>query len=444
MRRLPKGANAPLAGAAAIQLEVHWDPGRGATDILCLAVDANGRVPSDDWFVFYNQPQSPGGLIQLTSADPGHAVFRLRLEALPPGIQRCICAAVLERGRFRDLLGLRLIATPSSGESLVFELTEAEDEQALILAEFYRHGAGWKLRAVGQGYRGGLKALAEHFGVTVADDPAAAPPPSPRPPSEAPSPYPADTPPPVPDQQPRGRRWPWLIGALVLMVLIGGALGALGLIAPHWLKELDRLGNGLRAGLHPPPPVAPTPPAPSEAASQVPTVAHTPPNLTAPGSRPSSLDSQHLNCAWSEEEVFRRYHTLGENYVRILQRVERSNRQLLKWRQELRQLGDNPCPDPFGEGNRQEIDQLEQLPIREWLDESLKLNACAGLMIKRIDQELNRESRPIISQRLVREADRARNLESDLTDIARDLAYLRNKTARLIDGLQENLDACGR
>jgi hypothetical protein len=78
------------------------------------------------------------------------------------------------------------------------------------------------------------------------------------------------------------------------------------------------------------------------------------------------------------------------------------------------------------------------------MDESIKLNNCAGLLIKRLDKELNQESRPIIIQRLVRESDRARNLESDLTDIARDLAYLRNKTARLIDGFEENIEACGR
>ena len=76
------------------------------------------------------------------------------------------------------------------------------------------------------------------------------------------------------------------------------------------------------------------------------------------------------------------------------------------------------------------------------MEEATRLNICAGLMIKKIETELNDESRPIIIQRLVREADRSRNLESDLTNISRDLAYLNNKTNRLIEGYRENLDAC--
>ncbi|MCK7576146.1 MAG: hypothetical protein MZV65_09750 [Chromatiales bacterium] len=159
--------------------------------------------------------------------------------------------------------------------------------------------------------------------------------------------------------------------------------------------------------------------------------------------RRTSTLYQAPTCPWDDTQVFERYHALGENYVRILQRVERSNKLLGKWRNELRQSA-SACPAPFVDGNRQEIEQLSQLPISAWMDEAIKLNGCAGLLIKRLDKELNQESRPIIIQRLVREADRARNLESDLTDISRDLAYLRNKTARLLDGFQENIEACGR
>ncbi|MCR7475556.1 TerD family protein, partial [Pseudomonas aeruginosa] len=34
-------------------------------------------------------------------------------------------------------------------------------------AELYRHNSEWKFRAVGQGYAGGLKALANGYGLTV-------------------------------------------------------------------------------------------------------------------------------------------------------------------------------------------------------------------------------------------------------------------------------------
>ncbi len=44
----------------------------------------------------------------------------------------------------------------------------------LLLAEVYRRGDRWKLRALGQGYADGLAGLARDFGVDVTDDPTAA------------------------------------------------------------------------------------------------------------------------------------------------------------------------------------------------------------------------------------------------------------------------------
>ncbi|MCR8134513.1 TerD family protein, partial [Pseudomonas aeruginosa] len=44
---------------------------------------------------------------------------------------------------------------------------DASTETAMIFAELYRHNSEWKFRAVGQGYAGGLKALANGYGLTV-------------------------------------------------------------------------------------------------------------------------------------------------------------------------------------------------------------------------------------------------------------------------------------
>jgi tellurite resistance protein TerA len=61
-------------------------------------------------------------------------------------------------------------------------------ETAVIVAEFYRRNQEWKLRAVGQGFVGGLGPLARSYGVDVADDPEA----------EPPAPIPTPTPVPAP------------------------------------------------------------------------------------------------------------------------------------------------------------------------------------------------------------------------------------------------------
>src|SRR5690606_22674230 len=48
-------------------------------------------------------------------------------------------------------------------------------ETVVVLAELYRRGEGWKVRAVGQGYASGLAGLATDYGVDIDPEPTAAP-----------------------------------------------------------------------------------------------------------------------------------------------------------------------------------------------------------------------------------------------------------------------------
>ena len=436
MKILPKGANAPLTNAGSVRVELSWQAGRGSLDVVCFAVGDDGYVPGDDWFLFYNQLQAPDGVIRFAAPTAGQSHCLIQLDRLPTRIQKCVFAAALETGSFRHLTGAALTATPATGDGVGFTLADAGDEQALIFAEIYRHGAGWKFRAIGQGFRGGLQPLAEHFGVAVAQDAVGphspptgtgAPPSSPEPERRSIEPLP----PPQPlEAFNRSRRWPRTLAVLVVLLTAGAGVWFLYLAENHdpmiWFKNVESWLSS-----H----------------SSTPSVLWTPASST--GSIPHSVQNgppplyEPPTCTWTNTEVFERYHALGENYIKILQRIDRSNQNLEKWRLELRN-SDTDCPVPFVDSNRQEAEQLTKLPVTEWMTEAVKLNNCAGLIIKKVETDLNQESRPIISQRLVREADRARNLESDLTDISRDLAYLRNKRERLLEGFQENLEACLR
>ncbi|HGC5878939.1 TPA: TerD family protein [Klebsiella pneumoniae] len=44
---------------------------------------------------------------------------------------------------------------------------DASTETAMIFGELYRHGAEWKFKAVGQGFAGGLAALATQHGINI-------------------------------------------------------------------------------------------------------------------------------------------------------------------------------------------------------------------------------------------------------------------------------------
>ena len=54
----------------------------------------------------------------------------------------------------------------SGAEVVRYDLAEdASTETAMIFAELYRSSGEWKFRAVGQGYAGGLRALANGYGM---------------------------------------------------------------------------------------------------------------------------------------------------------------------------------------------------------------------------------------------------------------------------------------
>ena len=61
---------------------------------------------------------------------------------------------------------IRVVNDLSSTEIVRYDLAEdASVETAMVFAELYRNGSEWKFRAVGQGFAGGLKALANSYGM---------------------------------------------------------------------------------------------------------------------------------------------------------------------------------------------------------------------------------------------------------------------------------------
>ncbi|MCF3134976.1 CAP domain-containing protein [Streptomyces olivochromogenes] len=180
MSELVPGGNLPLPGGA-LTLRVP-----GPFDVSALVTDEGGKVGGDADFVFYNQPAAPGihlrgdtltvdparlraGAVRVTlvvsPADPGTALGRLPAATLHVEDQRG-----------------RTVAR--------FQPPQPRQETVLLLAELYRRGAAWKLRAMGQGYADGLAGLARDFGVDVLEDE--------RPPAAAHSPT-AHSPAPDPD-----------------------------------------------------------------------------------------------------------------------------------------------------------------------------------------------------------------------------------------------------
>ncbi|MFF2210325.1 TerD family protein [Streptomyces antibioticus] len=141
-------------------------------DLVAFAVDEREQVPGDEDFVFYGAPEHPDGTVRLATDGPTEQAVSVDLERLPLEIHRVVVAAAIDgAATFSDVGAVEITATCGIGAAPAARATldAATTERTMILAELYRRGEGWRLRAVGQGYDHGLADLARGYGVDVAE-----------------------------------------------------------------------------------------------------------------------------------------------------------------------------------------------------------------------------------------------------------------------------------
>jgi stress response protein SCP2/uncharacterized protein (AIM24 family) len=153
-------------------------------DISCFGLDGNDRLSDDRYFIFFNQPKSPEGSIELLGAQQGDtAAFRVKLGAVPASIDKLsFCAALDGAGSARQIVSGYFRIVVGGQEVLRYPFTGADftTERAVMIGDVYRKGV-WRVAANGQGFAGGLAELIRSYGGEVEDEapPAAAPPPAP-------------------------------------------------------------------------------------------------------------------------------------------------------------------------------------------------------------------------------------------------------------------------
>ncbi|MGW1163735.1 TerD family protein [Streptomyces sp. NPDC002519] len=237
--------------------------GPGLTfDISCFGLDGDERLSDDRYFVFFNQPKTPEGAVQLLGPQAGDTEsFRVTLDRIPPQIGKLSFTATIDgAGQMSQIAPgyLRIVAGGEEVARYPFSGAEFTTERAVMLGDFYLKDV-WRFAAVGQGFDGGLEALLKNFGGEVLEEeqssapqqPAAGAAPGFAPPvqSSAPPAFGAATAAPVP-QQPQP--------------------------APQ--------------GFAPPSPPAPAPPAPAPSVHAAPTIVaplSTPPGGTVPPPGPA-------------------------------------------------------------------------------------------------------------------------------------------------------------
>ncbi|MGI3202852.1 TerD family protein [Streptomyces sp. GLT-R25] len=213
-----KGSNVPL-DATAVRAVLRWTPGRGVPDVdaSALLLGLDGRVRSDEDFVFYNQPRHPSGKVWRLGkkrVNEGLAegltdTIQSDLVGVDNGVGRILLVASADGVTFDRVSALRILlydAVLGDAEPVAyFDIKpQTGEETALVCGELYRRGEGWKFRALGEGYTNGLQGLASDYGISVDESEVADPSASalPGPPAGA-QPLPPEQPtqlPPMPQQ----------------------------------------------------------------------------------------------------------------------------------------------------------------------------------------------------------------------------------------------------
>jgi TerD domain-containing protein len=156
---LVRGQNHPLPQA---RLEVRVSAGQPIVAGATLG-DAQGRVRGSEWVAHPGAPTLPGLEVSKQAAADHRLAFDL--DALPESVHRVTVLLALPTGtggplRFGALAAPFVAVTGVDGAEVAsYTITGLDSESAVIALELYRRQDAWKVRAVGQGYAGGLADL---------------------------------------------------------------------------------------------------------------------------------------------------------------------------------------------------------------------------------------------------------------------------------------------
>lgn len=150
-------------------------------DACAFMLGENGKVRSESDFIFYNQLKSSCSSVEHTGdnrtgdGDGDDETLILKLDWIPSNVQRiAFTVTIHDADKRKQNFGqvsnasIRIVNQDTGVEVTRYDLSEdASTETAMIFGEVYRHNDEWKFKAVGQGFSGGLAALAGNYGINV-------------------------------------------------------------------------------------------------------------------------------------------------------------------------------------------------------------------------------------------------------------------------------------
>lgn len=179
---LSKGQRVDL-GLAKAGIGLGWDPAAGGQefdlDASAFLLGKNGKIPSEEFFVFYNNSESPDGAVGSSgddrsggNSDGDDETLTVDFGKLDPRIEQIvICVTIHDAEERRQNFGqvrnsfVRIYdLTNNSNEICKYELGEDFSvETAVEFGRLYKRNGAWRFEAMGTGVRGGLQALVDRY-----------------------------------------------------------------------------------------------------------------------------------------------------------------------------------------------------------------------------------------------------------------------------------------
>ena len=188
---LKKGQKVDLTktnpGLKEILIGLGWDINKydGGKDFdldsSVFLLGANGKVASDDDFVFYGNLKHKSGAVEhmgdnLTGAGEGDdEQIKIDLSKVPADVEKIdFTVTIYEAEERKQNFGqvenafIRVVDATNNKELIRYDLGEDFSiETAVVIGELYRNKGEWKFNAIGSGFGGGLAALGRNYGVNV-------------------------------------------------------------------------------------------------------------------------------------------------------------------------------------------------------------------------------------------------------------------------------------
>ncbi|WP_039939310.1 TerD family protein [Streptomyces himastatinicus] len=170
---LVRGQNHPLPQT---RLEIRISAGNPIVAGATLG-DEQGTVQGVEWVAHPASPQLPG--IEVSKQAAAAHRLAVDLDALPEGVHRVHVLLALVSGaggpvRFGAMAAPSVAVTGLDGTEVAgYTITDLDAESAVVALELYRRQGAWKVRAVGQGYAGGLAEMLRDQGLPQAAELAA-------------------------------------------------------------------------------------------------------------------------------------------------------------------------------------------------------------------------------------------------------------------------------